>query len=52
MMANNVVEKTSNTEVHCQFSSVTLYPKFLMLIIVGDLVQYDDWSISSMTDII
>ena len=47
-MADNLAEKTSNTEVHCQLSSVTSYPKVLLLIIVGDSVQYDDGSISSM----
>lgn len=45
-------EKASNTEVHCQFSSVTSYSKFLLLTIVDDLVQYDDGNISAMTGII
>ena len=45
-------EKASNTEVHCQFSSVISYSKFLLLTIVDDLVQYDDGNISAMTGII
>jgi hypothetical protein len=48
-MADKLAEKTSNTEVHCQLSSVTSDPRVLLLIVVGDSVQYDDGSISSMT---